>query len=89
MTRFVRFDQKTGKEKLTEKEFQAHLRFMERSAEERSMMAGGFVGDTGGMVVFEANSLKEAKEWARLDPLFASGKYMFQIYEWSVVLNSE
>lgn len=88
MTRFVRLDQKIGIEPLTEKEFGEHLRFMEASAEERSMMAGGFVGDSGGMVVFEADSLKDAKEWARLDPLFASGKYEFQLFEWSLVFNT-
>ena len=88
MTRFVRMDQKIGSEKLTEIEFQAHLRFMEQSAEERPMMAGGFVGNPGGMVVFEAQSLKQAKEWASRDPLFESGKYAFQLYEWSLVFNT-
>ena len=88
MKRFVRLDQKVGIEKLTEQEFQAHLRFMEQSAEERSMMAGGFVGDAGGMVVFEADSKQEAKAWAKQDPLFASGKYEFQIYEWHLVFNT-
>lgn len=88
MKRFVRLDQKVGIEKLTEKEFQAHLQFMERSAEERSMMAGGFVGDAGGMVVFEADSKQEAKAWANQDPLFASDKYEFQIYEWDLVFNT-
>jgi uncharacterized protein YciI len=88
MTRFVRFDQKIGKEKLSETEFQAHLEFMEKSAEERSMMAGGFVGDPGGMVVFEAQSLKQARGWASRDPLFESGKYKFQLYEWSLVIHT-
>lgn len=88
MTRFVRMDKKIGSEKLTEIEFQAHLRFMERSAEERPMMAGGFVGDPGGMVVFEAQSLNQAREWASRDPLFESGKYKFELYEWSLVLNT-
>lgn len=88
MNRFVRMDQKIGAEALTEKEFEDHLRFMERSAKERTMMAGGFVGDPGGMVVFEAKTLQEAKEWARRDPLFATGKYAFQMYEWKVVFNT-
>lgn len=88
MIRFVRMDQKAGLEKLTEAEFQAHLRFMEQSAEAMSMMAGGFVGEPGGMVVFEAQSLKRAEEWACQDPLFESGKYEFQLFEWSLVFNT-
>jgi len=88
MRRFVRLDQKVGIEKLTEQEFQAHLHYMEQAAEERSMMAGGFVGDAGGMVVFEAESKKAAKAWAKQDPLFASGKYEFRIFEWDLVFNT-
>lgn len=88
MKRFVRLDQKIGIEKLTEEEFRAHLQFMEESAEERSMMAGGFVGDDGGMVVFEAESKQAAKIWAKQDPLFASGKYEFQIFEWDLVFHT-
>jgi uncharacterized protein YciI len=88
MRRFVRLDRRVGREKLTEDEFHAHLHFLEQAAEERSMMAGGFVGAPGGMVVFYADSMEEAEDWAHEDPLFATGKYDCQIFEWHLVFNT-
>lgn len=51
------------------------------------MLAGPFADGSGGAVVIDVESEKEAKEMAENDPAVLSGVFNFQIKEWSTVFS--
>jgi hypothetical protein len=51
------------------------------------MLAGPFADGSGGAVVIDVESEKEAKELAENDPAVLSGVFNYQIKEWSTVLS--
>ncbi|RAK11235.1 YCII-related domain-containing protein [Halanaerobium saccharolyticum] len=57
---------------------------MEKVAEERCFVGGGFVDELGGMIIFEAKDLEEAKKIADNDPLMKRNLYTYELFEWEV-----
>lgn len=84
---FVRIDSKIGGSKVLKCDFQDHIEYLEKIAIDRRFLGGGFENRLGGMIVFEANNLEEAKRIADDDPLIKRRIYSYKIYEWNIVLS--
>lgn len=59
----------------------------------RQLIARGYKAKTGywaelggGMLIFEANSLSEAKEIVAQDPLVINNCVNYELYEWCIVI---
>ena len=48
-------------------------------------LAGGFADDSGGAVVFEAESDEQAQRIIAADPAVTAGVFIFQLQRWSLV----
>lgn len=85
---FVRIDRKAMAEIPSKEIFQAHLDYLSRLARKRSFAGGGFTGDPGGMILFEAADFQEAEILCDADPIIAAGFYTYSLREWEVLLSS-
>ncbi|MGK7932732.1 MAG: YciI family protein [Microcystaceae cyanobacterium] len=47
---------------------------------------GYWKASEGGMVLFQANSLEEARKIVEKDPLILNGCVEYQLYEWCIVV---
>ncbi|MFY0543185.1 YciI family protein [Brevibacillus sp. H7] len=62
----------------------AHLEYLNKLfLEGKVVMAGPFTDKQGGMVIYKADSLEEAKQLAEADPAVAEGARTLQLREWS------
>jgi hypothetical protein len=62
----------------------AHLEYLDKLYKEgKVVMAGPFTDKKGGMVIYRADSLEEAKALAEADPVVASGARTLELREWS------
>ncbi|HEO64375.1 MAG TPA: hypothetical protein ENI73_00745 [Spirochaetes bacterium] len=53
-----------------------HLKRLERLNDEgKLLMAGPFTDTSGSLIIIDAPSLEEAKEFARTDPFYLNGVY--------------
>ena len=88
---YVRIDYKVCEKTLSNKDFQDHLTYVQNIANERYFVGGGFTNsnEVGGIVIFEARNLVEAKEIFRKDPIIEKGFYWCEIFEWKVAVISE
>ncbi|TDO73407.1 YCII-related domain-containing protein [Halanaerobium saccharolyticum] len=86
---FVRIDYRENNKEFTTNDFEKHFNYLKKVAGERYFIGGGFENEKGGMIVFKANNLKEAKEIAENDPLIKKSLYTYKIYEWNLLLLSE
>lgn len=86
---YVRTDFKTDGTTTSEADYNDHIAYLKKVAGERFFMGGGFLGKPGGMIVYEASSLKEAREIADGDPLISRRLYSYDLKEWEMVLLSE
>lgn len=86
---FVRIDYKNNEKKVDANDYKAHIDYLENIAAERFFIGGGFENEKGGMIIFKANNLREAKEITKNDPIIKRGFYTFKIYRWNLVLLSE
>jgi len=66
---FVRTDYKVQGAKVGAGDFNDHIEYLKGIAAERYFIGGGFVNRDGGMIVFEAKDLAEAKEISDKDPI--------------------
>ncbi len=86
---FVRVDSKIEGSKLSLKDFDDHIEYLSRIASERDFIGGGFSNVPGGMIVFKARDLIEAKEIADNDPLMKRNLYRYEFFEWDIFILSE
>jgi hypothetical protein len=62
----------------------AHLEYLDKLYKENKVvMAGPFTDKKGGMVIYRADSLEEAKRLAEADPAVAEGARTLELREWS------
>lgn len=62
----------------------AHLEYIDKLHQENKVvMAGPFTDGKGGMVIYRADSLEEAKRLAEADPVVAQGARTLELREWS------
>lgn len=83
---YVRTDYKIDGAKVTNLDFEDHLNYLEGIAKERFFMGGGFTKKPGGMIIFEANNIEEAKKISNGDPLISRNLYRYDLIEWEMVI---
>ena len=86
---YVRTDYKVDGAKVTKLDFQDHLEYLEGIAKERFFMGGGFTKKPGGMIIFEAKDIAEAKKISNGDPLISRNLYRYDLTEWEMVILSK
>lgn len=63
-----------------------HLEYMTQLENDGKIFAKGpFIDGVGGMVIYVANSLEEAKEIAEKDPYVVHGVRRLELHEWKIV----
>jgi uncharacterized protein len=66
---------------------QQHVDFLTRNEKEGKIFARGrFTDDTGGLVIYVADSLGKAIEIASSDPYVTSGARTLELHEWDMKL---
>ncbi len=86
---YVRTDYKIDGANVTRVDFEDHLRYLEGIAKERFFMGGGFTIKPGGMIIFEAKDIAEAKKISNGDPLISRNLYRYDLTEWEMVVLSK
>lgn len=86
---FVRIDYKIGDIKPTERDFNAHIEYLTKVADKRYFSGGGFSNAPGGMIMFKAKNLEEAKEICDNDPIIKRNFYRYELFEWDLVIVSD
>ncbi|MBI6874491.1 YciI family protein [Clostridium aciditolerans] len=86
---FVRIDYKNSELETTSKDFQDHAEYLKSVAAERYFIGGGFANSNGGMIIFKAKDLDEAKMIAKKDPIIERGLYRVELHEWDLLILSE
>jgi len=66
----------------------AHMEFLGRMEKEGKTFARGRFSDgAGGLVIYQAESLQEAKKIAESDPYVSSGARSLELHEWEMKLS--
>lgn len=86
---FVRVDYKNNVLETTEKDFQDNVKYLNGIATERYFVGGGFANASGGMIIFKAKDLQDAKMIAEKDPIIQRGLYRVEVYEWDLLILSD
>ncbi|WP_246942532.1 YciI family protein [Bacillus pinisoli] len=72
------------KPELNDKFRSQHLAYLESQEQAGKIFARGpFLDGAGGMVIYEADSLVEARELAEKDPYVAEGVRRLELHEWN------
>lgn len=75
-------------EELSKKHRPDHLAYLEKRRSEGKIFANGrFVDGTGGLVIYKADTVEEAKQLAEEDPFVQVGARHCHIHEWEVVIS--
>lgn len=83
---FVRIDYRVEKTELGPNDFDDHIKYLKDVATERYFIGGGFANRNGGMIVFKATDLDEAKRIADNDPLIKRNIYTYELNEWDLAI---
>lgn len=86
---FVRIDHRNNELDITPKDFQDHVDYLKGVAVERYFVGGGFANANGGMILFKAKDLEEARVIAEKDPIIERGLFRIELYEWDLLILSE
>jgi uncharacterized protein len=66
-----------------------HIAFLDQMSQEGKIFARGrFVDGAGGLIVYKAESLEEARKFANSDPYVANGARSLELHEWDMKLCS-
>ncbi len=85
---FVRIDYRNDKKDFESSDFEDHIEYLEGVAKERTFLGGGFEKENGGMIIFKAKNIEEAKNIANNDPLIKRELYTYKLYEWNLAIIS-
>ena len=86
---FVRVDYAVEGTKMNDQDLQDHLNYVRIVANERSFAGGGFHNVNGGMCLFEAENMEEAKKITSKDPIIEKGFYRCELFNWEVFVLSD
>lgn len=86
---FARIDYKIEGVKPSTNDFNDHIKYLSDVADERYFVGGGFSNANGGMIIYEAKNMSEAREIADNDPLIKRKIYRYELFEWELVLLSD
>jgi len=65
-----------------------HLEFLDQGGKAGTVFARGrFTDGTGGLVIYRAESLAEARKIAESDPYIAKGARTLELHEWNMKLS--
>jgi uncharacterized protein len=65
----------------------AHMEFLEQKSQEGKIFARGRFSDgAGGLVIYKAESLEEARKTAASDPFVLYGARSLELHEWEMKL---
>lgn len=86
---FVRVDYRIEGTEFGTTDFDDHIKYIKSVSKERYLIGGGFEKENGGMIIFKAKDLDEAKKIADNDPLIKRNLYSYDLYEWNLMILSE
>ncbi len=86
---FVRIDHMNPDSDSTSADFEEHSGYVRALSAERYLIAGGFRNAKGGMIVFEAKDIDEAKTITEKDPFIMKKLFSYELYEWELFILSE
>jgi uncharacterized protein YciI len=67
-----------------------HMAFLAKKGDEGKIFARGRFNDgTGGLVIYIANSLEEARKLAQEDPYISTGARTLDLHEWNMQTQSK
>ena len=85
---FVKIEQGTVDKKTFDKYVPAHKEYVRELIEKGHKAKTGYWGEYGGgMLIFEASSLEEAKEIVACDPLIKNDCVKYELHEWCIVVD--
>ncbi|MBG9812796.1 hypothetical protein ABD68_14690 [Bacillus endophyticus] len=63
-----------------------HLNYLEQKRQEGKIFANGrFTDGSGGLVIYQANSLEDVEQIVKQDPYIIQGERKSEIHEWEMV----
>jgi uncharacterized protein YciI len=87
MPLFVKIEKGVVPKRVFDGHVSAHKKFvLELVAEGRRARSGYWAEMGGGMMIFEAASLEEARRIVARDPLIKEGLVTYELHEWKVVV---
>jgi len=86
---FVRIDYKNPDLNSVYKDYEEHIQYLKMIANERYFVGGGFNNIKGGMIIFKAKDINEARKITEKDPLIEKNFYKFDLYEWELLIFSD
>lgn len=86
---FVRVDSRIPRSSPTAADFEDHGRFVANVASGRYLIGGKFCNEDGGMLIFKASDIDEAKRISDADPLIERKLYEYKLYEWELLVVPE
>jgi uncharacterized protein YciI len=85
---FVRIDEKTTSSPPDDATRAAHFEYLKKLSTLTTLFGGGFDNIPGGMIIFTAENIHDAKSKCEIDPVISKGFYSYRLYEWTVQLTS-
>lgn len=82
---FVRIDYKNKDLEYTSTDFTKHVDYLNKISKERYFLGGGFNNTNGGMILFEAKDINDARNIAEEDPIIKGKFFTFDLYEWEFI----
>lgn len=87
MPLFVKIEKGLVPKRVFDGHVEAHKRYVESLiAEGRGARSGYWAEKGGGMMLFSAASLEEARAVVAADPLVKAGLVSYELHEWTVVV---
>lgn len=87
MPLFVKIEQGIVNKETFDRYVPAHCEYVRDLIAQGHKAKTGYWGDYGGgMLLFEASSLEEAKEIVAQDPLIKNGCVHYELHEWHIVV---
>jgi uncharacterized protein YciI len=85
---FVKIEKGIVDKHIFDRHVPAHIAFVRDLIAKGHKAKTGYWGEFGGgMLLFEADSLEEAKEIVAQDPLIQNGCVKFELHEWCIVVS--
>jgi len=88
-TLYVRIDHRVEGTEFGPTDFDDHVAYLSNVAKERYFVGGGFANTKGGMIIYSAKDMDEARSIADNDPIIQKNLYRYEMMEWEPLIISE
>lgn len=85
---YIRNDEKIQDTLVREIDYKDHIDYLTKVSEERFFVGGGYLNNPGGMIIFAAKDIEDAKDMCDRDPLIERNLYRYTLMIWEVVIKS-